>query len=81
MTTIVFRPDICKCVITVNEKFQMQEVISKCKMHDKLKDNACFNTIIDELKEINLMEWKDGESKEDHENRIWVAKEKALKGN
>lgn len=79
MITIRWGPDTCKCVFLVNEKFLLKEVENKCKIHDGLQDNACFNTILDIQKKINLMEWKDGETKEDHENRIWAAKEKALK--
>lgn len=81
MTTIRWSPDTCKCVFLVNEKFVMGEVLVKCKLHDALKDNACFNTILDEQKKINLMKKKDGESKDDHENRIWQAKEKSMKRN
>lgn len=79
MIVRTWKPDICDCKFQISKDFGLENVINKCKMHDTLEDGACFTAVIQRDKDINLIPKLTNETDEEHQNRRWVLKEKALK--
>jgi len=79
MTRLTWSPDICDCLFEIKPDFTLVKVLKTCAMHEGLKDKECFESVIKRDKEINLIPKKKGEKDEDHQNRRWEAKEKAMK--